>query len=195
VPAAAARDFAGLTLRRAGSRKRKKARASVFTKPCRKDQLLPTVEATDGTGAARRRLSLPVGIDEPWSAPLIHNSFACRGVTIRLHAHTVPWNTISQDDEQLTVIGQENRRPRGHRTRWQSLKHRLRTMDLNIAALEGLRRRRRFMTTNPRPSVVRDEFGKQGSAASTHILRALELGAIDFVYQALHRGIDRTCKA
>ena len=51
-------------------------------------------------------------------------------------------------------------------------------MDINMPRMDGLEATQHIMTQNPRPIVIVSSESKQGAAST---LRALELGAIDFV--------------
>lgn len=85
--------------------------------------------------------------------------------------------SIFNADEQLQVIG---RAKDGHEAiaLSESLKPDVITMDLNMPHLDGLQATAHIMTNNPRPIVVVSSETKEGAAST---LRALELGAIDFV--------------
>src|SRR5277367_6285008 len=52
------------------------------------------------------------------------------------------------------------------------------TMDVNMPRLDGLQATELIMTQNPRPIVIVSSESREGTAST---LRALELGAIDFV--------------
>src|ERR1700687_1220238 len=60
----------------------------------------------------------------------------------------------------------------------ESLKPDVITMDINMPHVDGLQATAQIMTTNPRPIVVVSSESKDGAAST---LRALELGAIEFV--------------
>src|SRR3974390_1413242 len=60
----------------------------------------------------------------------------------------------------------------------ESLKPDVITMDLNMPHMDGLQATAQIMTTNPRPIVIVSSESKEGAAST---LKALELGAIDFV--------------
>ena len=60
----------------------------------------------------------------------------------------------------------------------ESLKPDVITMDLNMPHMDGLQATAQIMTTNPRPIVVVSSESKEGASST---LKALELGAIDFV--------------
>ena len=93
--------------------------------------------------------------------------------------------TIFNADEQLTVIGHA-KDGREAIALAESLKPDVITMDLNMPHLDGLQATAQIMTTNPRPIVVVSSESKEGAAST---LRALELGAIDFVTKP-SSGID-----
>jgi two-component system chemotaxis response regulator CheB len=85
--------------------------------------------------------------------------------------------SIFNADEQLHVIG---RAKDGHEAiaLSESLKPDVITMDLYMPHLDGLQATAHIMTHNPRPIVVVSSETKEGAAST---LKALELGAIDFV--------------
>src|SRR6201993_2301123 len=85
--------------------------------------------------------------------------------------------SIFNADEQLTVIGHA-KDGREAIALAESLKPDVITMDLNMPHLDGLQATAQIMTTNPRPIVVVSSESKEGAAST---LKALELGAIDFV--------------
>ena len=93
--------------------------------------------------------------------------------------------SIFNADEQLTVIGHA-KDGREAIALAESLKPDVITMDLNMPHLDGLQATAQIMTTNPRPIVVVSSESKEGAAST---LKALELGAIDFVTKP-SSGID-----
>jgi two-component system chemotaxis response regulator CheB len=93
--------------------------------------------------------------------------------------------TIFNADEQLVVIGHA-KDGREAIALAESLKPDVITMDLNMPHLDGLQATAQIMTTNPRPIVVVSSESKEGASST---LRALELGAIDFVTKP-SSGID-----
>src|SRR5258705_12776742 len=97
--------------------------------------------------------------------------------------------TIFNADEQLTVIGHA-KDGREAIALAESLKPDVITMDLNMPHMDGLQATAQIMTTNPRPIVVVSSESRQGAAST---LRALELGAIDFVTKP-SSGIDLDMK-
>ena len=60
------------------------------------------------------------------------------------------------------------------------------TMDINMPRLDGLKATELIMTQNPRPIVIVSSESRDGTAST---LRALELGAVDFVPKPMN-GID-----
>jgi two-component system chemotaxis response regulator CheB len=93
--------------------------------------------------------------------------------------------TIFNADEQLHVAGQA-RDGREAVALAESLKPDVITMDINMPHVDGLQATAEIMTTNPRPIVIVSSESKEGAAST---LRALELGAIEFVAKP-SSGID-----
>ncbi|HMD48275.1 MAG TPA: response regulator, partial [Bryobacteraceae bacterium] len=85
--------------------------------------------------------------------------------------------TIFNADEQLQVVGRA-KDGREAIALSESLKPDVITMDLNMPHLDGLEATAHIMTTNPRPIVVVSSETREGA---TSALKALELGAIEFV--------------
>src|SRR5215467_13735134 len=85
--------------------------------------------------------------------------------------------TIFNSDEQLQVVGQA-KDGREAVALAESLKPDVITMDINMPHMDGLQATAQIMTTNPRPIVIVSSESKEGAAST---LRALELGAIEFV--------------
>src|SRR5271166_919610 len=85
--------------------------------------------------------------------------------------------SIFNADSQLQVVGRA-KDGREAIALSESLKPDVITMDLNMPHMDGLQATAHIMTTNPRPIVVVSSETKEGAAST---LRALELGAIDFV--------------
>jgi two-component system chemotaxis response regulator CheB len=85
--------------------------------------------------------------------------------------------TIFNGDEQLQVVGRA-KDGREAIALAESLKPDVITMDLNMPHLDGLQATAHIMTTNPRPIVVVSSETREGA---TSALKALELGAIEFV--------------
>src|SRR3981189_1358695 len=93
--------------------------------------------------------------------------------------------TILVTDENVQVVGHAKDGREAVR-RSESLKPDFITMDINMPVMDGLQATAEIMTTNPRPIVVVSSESRQGAAST---LRALELGAIDFVTKP-SSGID-----
>lgn len=85
--------------------------------------------------------------------------------------------SIFNADETLQVIGQA-KDGREAVTLADSLKPDVITMDLNMPHVDGLAATAQIMTTNPKPIVIVSSESREGAAST---LRALELGAVDFV--------------
>jgi two-component system chemotaxis response regulator CheB len=84
---------------------------------------------------------------------------------------------IINSDPQLEVAGHA-RDGREAVALAESLKPDVITMDINMPHLDGLQATELIMSQNPRPIVIVSSESREGAASS---LRALELGAIDFV--------------
>jgi two-component system chemotaxis response regulator CheB len=93
--------------------------------------------------------------------------------------------SIFSGDDQLQVIGHA-KDGREAIAVAESLKPDVITMDLNMPHMDGLQATAHIMTTNPRPIVIVSSESKEGAAST---LKALELGAIDFVTKP-SSGID-----
>jgi two-component system chemotaxis response regulator CheB len=93
--------------------------------------------------------------------------------------------SIFNADEQLQVIGHA-KDGREAIALSESLKPDVITMDLNMPHMDGLQATAHIMTNSPRPIVVVSSESKEGAAST---LKALELGAIDFVTKP-NSGID-----
>jgi len=93
--------------------------------------------------------------------------------------------SIFNGDEQLQVVGHA-KDGREAITLSESLKPDVITMDLNMPHMDGLQATAHIMTNSPRPIVVVSSESKEGAAST---LKALELGAIDFVAKP-SAGID-----
>src|SRR3974377_1166304 len=93
--------------------------------------------------------------------------------------------SIFNGDEQLQVVGHA-KDGREAITLSESLKPDVITMDLNMPHMDGLQATAHIMTNSPRPIVVVSSESKEGAAST---LKALELGAIDFVTKP-SAGID-----
>jgi two-component system chemotaxis response regulator CheB len=84
---------------------------------------------------------------------------------------------IFNADEQLQVVGNA-KDGREAVAMAESLKPDVITMDINMPHVDGLQATAEIMTTNPRPIVIVSSDSREGAAST---LRALELGAIEFV--------------
>jgi two-component system chemotaxis response regulator CheB len=84
---------------------------------------------------------------------------------------------IFNADEQLQVVGSA-KDGREAVTMAESLKPDVITMDINMPHVDGLQATAEIMTTNPKPIVIVSSESREGAAST---LRALELGAIEFV--------------
>jgi two-component system chemotaxis response regulator CheB len=93
--------------------------------------------------------------------------------------------TIFNADDQLQVVGHA-KDGREAVSMAESLKPDVITMDINMPHVDGLQATAEIMTTNPRPIVIVSSESKEGAAST---LRALELGAIEFVAKP-SSGID-----
>jgi two-component system, chemotaxis family, protein-glutamate methylesterase/glutaminase len=93
--------------------------------------------------------------------------------------------TIFNADAQLQVVGHA-KDGREAVALAESLKPDVITMDINMPHVDGLQATSEIMTTNPRPIVVVSSESRDGAAST---LRALELGAIEFVAKP-SSGID-----
>ncbi len=84
---------------------------------------------------------------------------------------------IINEDEQLHVVGHA-RDGREAVSIAESLKPDVITMDLNMPHMDGLQATAEIMRANPRPILIVSSESREGAAST---LRALELGAIDFI--------------
>jgi two-component system chemotaxis response regulator CheB len=84
---------------------------------------------------------------------------------------------IFNADEHLQVVGHA-RDGREAVSLAESLKPDVITMDLNMPHVDGLQATAEIMRVNPRPILIVSSESKEGAAST---LRALELGAIDFI--------------
>ncbi len=80
-------------------------------------------------------------------------------------------------DPKLEVVGQA-KDGREAITMAQSLQPDVITMDINMPRMDGLEATQHIMTQSPRPILIVSSESRQGAAST---LRALDLGAIDFV--------------
>src|SRR6266481_6816845 len=92
---------------------------------------------------------------------------------------------IFNADDQLQVVGHA-KDGREAVAMAESLKPDVISMDINMPHVDGLQATAEIMTTNPRPIVIVSSESKEGAAST---LRALELGAIEFVAKP-SSGID-----
>ena len=84
---------------------------------------------------------------------------------------------IIKADPQLEVAGQA-RNGRDAVALAESLRPDVITMDINMPHVDGLQATELIMSQHPRPIVIVSSESREGAAST---LRALELGAIDFV--------------
>jgi two-component system, chemotaxis family, protein-glutamate methylesterase/glutaminase len=96
---------------------------------------------------------------------------------------------IINSDPQLEVVGQ-GRDGRDGVALAESLRPDVITMDINMPHIDGLQATELIMTQHPRPIVIVSSESREGAAST---LKALELGAIDFVPKP-SSGIDLDMK-
>src|SRR5712672_3164503 len=92
---------------------------------------------------------------------------------------------IFNADAQLQVVGHA-KDGREAIALAESLKPDIITMDINMPHMDGLQATEQIMSTNPRPIVIVSSESREGAEIT---LKALELGAIDFVAKP-SSGID-----
>src|SRR5260370_24397382 len=92
---------------------------------------------------------------------------------------------IFNGEGQLQVVGSAKDGREAVRMA-ESLKPDVITMDINMPHVDGLQATAEIMTTNPKPIVIVSSESREGAAST---LRALELGAIEFVAKP-SSGID-----
>jgi len=92
---------------------------------------------------------------------------------------------IYSSDDQLQVVGSA-KDGREAVSMAESLKPDVISMDINMPHVDGLQATAEIMTTNPKPIVIVSSESREGAAST---LRALELGAIEFVAKP-SSGID-----
>jgi len=97
---------------------------------------------------------------------------------------------IINSDPQLEVVGQ-GRDGRDGVALAESLRPDVITMDINMPHVDGLQATELIMTQHPRPIVIVSSESREGAAST---LKALELGAIDFVPKP-SSGIDLDMKS
>src|SRR5579864_3044964 len=93
--------------------------------------------------------------------------------------------TMFDADDQLQVAGHA-KDGREAVSMAESLKPDVISMDINMPHVDGLQATAEIMTKNPKPIVIVSSESKEGAAST---LRALELGAIEFVAKP-SSGID-----
>src|SRR5579864_1128064 len=97
---------------------------------------------------------------------------------------------IIASDPQLEVCG-EARDGRDAVTQTETLKPDVISMDINMPHVDGLQATEIIMSSNPRPIVIVSSESREGADIT---LKALELGAIDFVAKP-SSGVDLDMKA
>jgi two-component system chemotaxis response regulator CheB len=84
---------------------------------------------------------------------------------------------IIDSDSQMEVVGEAHDGREGVALA-ETLKPDVITMDINMPLLDGLQATEIIMSQNPRPIVMISSESREGT---TYTLRALELGAVDFL--------------
>ena len=179
---------------RAGAKHRdramKEGASGFLTKPVQEDQLIATVESLIGIGHAdkgRPAVRVPAAAEIEMMKPadkkirvlvVDDSAFMCKVL-----------QEIINSDPQLEVVGQ-GRDGRDGVALAESLRPDVITMDINMPHVDGLQATELIMTQHPRPIVIVSSESREGAAST---LKALELGAIDFVPKP-SSGIDLDMK-
>ncbi len=168
---------------RAGAKHRdralKEGASGFLTKPVQEDQLMSIVDsllgsnasdepgASSGASAGAAGLIMTKGTEKKIRVLVVDDSaFMCKVLEEIINA-----------DPQLEVAGQA-RNGRDAVVLAESLRPDVITMDINMPHVDGLQATELIMSQHPRPIVIVSSESREGAAST---LRALELGAIDFV--------------